>query len=34
VVIERTEEGEYGRFAWISDPEANRVELWEPPRDR
>jgi len=21
---------EYGRFAWITDPEGNRVELWEP----
>lgn len=21
----------YGRFAWIVDPEGNRVELWEPP---
>lgn len=24
----------YGRFAWITDPEGNRVELWEPPRPR
>lgn len=23
---------EYGRFAWITDPEGNRVELWEPAR--
>jgi predicted enzyme related to lactoylglutathione lyase len=22
----------YGRFAWVTDPEGNRVELWEPPR--
>lgn len=22
----------YGRFAWIMDPEGNRIELWEPPR--
>lgn len=22
----------YGRFAWISDPEGNRVELWELPK--
>ena len=22
---------ENGRFAWIIDPEGNRVELWEPP---
>jgi predicted enzyme related to lactoylglutathione lyase len=21
----------YGRFAWIVDPDGNRVELWEPP---
>ena len=21
----------YGRFAWIWDPDGNRVELWEPP---
>jgi predicted enzyme related to lactoylglutathione lyase len=19
-----------GRFAWVSDPEGNRIELWEP----
>lgn len=23
---------EYGRFAWVIDPEGNRVELWEPPK--
>ena len=27
----KVEEYEYGRFAWITDPEGNRVELWEPP---
>ena len=21
---------EYGKFAWIVDPEGNRIELWEP----
>ncbi len=21
---------DYGRFAWIMDPEGNRIELWEP----
>jgi predicted enzyme related to lactoylglutathione lyase len=26
----RQESGEYGRFAWIIDPEGNRIELWEP----
>jgi predicted enzyme related to lactoylglutathione lyase len=25
---------EYGRFAWIMDPEGNRIELWEPPAQR
>jgi predicted enzyme related to lactoylglutathione lyase len=20
----------YGRFAWIRDPEGNRIELWQP----
>ena len=23
---------EYGRFAWITDPMGNRIELWEPPK--
>ena len=26
------EDYDYGRFAWITDPEGNRVELWEPPK--
>ncbi len=25
------EDHDYGRFAWIMDPEGNRIELWEPP---
>jgi catechol 2,3-dioxygenase-like lactoylglutathione lyase family enzyme len=28
----KQENHEYGRFAWIMDPEGNRVELWEPPK--
>ncbi len=24
------EDYDYGRFAWIVDPEGNRIELWEP----
>jgi predicted enzyme related to lactoylglutathione lyase len=28
----KREDFEYGKFAWIWDPEGNRVELWEPPR--
>jgi len=30
-VDEKTEDYEYGRFAWASDPEGNRFELWQPP---
>jgi len=26
----RREEHTYGRFAWIWDPEGNRIELWQP----
>jgi catechol 2,3-dioxygenase-like lactoylglutathione lyase family enzyme len=26
----RPEDYSYGRFAWIWDPEGNRVELWQP----
>ena len=22
---------DYGRFAWIYDPDGNKIELWEPP---
>jgi predicted enzyme related to lactoylglutathione lyase len=24
-------EYEYGKFAWILDPDGNKIELWEPP---
>ena len=27
----KREDTDYGRFAWVTDPEGNRVELWEPP---
>jgi len=30
IAIEKTEDYDYGRFAWITDPEGNRIELWEP----
>jgi len=23
---------EYGKFGWILDPEGNKLELWEPPK--
>lgn len=28
----KREDHEYGKFAWIFDPEGNRIELWEPPK--
>lgn len=30
-VLDKTEESEYGKFAWVIDPEGNKVELWQPP---
>ena len=32
VVDEPVQEFDYGRFAWVMDPEGNRIELWEPTR--
>jgi predicted enzyme related to lactoylglutathione lyase len=30
-VLEKIDESEFGKFAWVIDPEGNKVELWEPP---
>ena len=30
IKVEKVEDHDYGRFAWIMDPEGNRIELWEP----
>ena len=30
IAVEKVEDYDYGRFAWITDPEGNRIELWEP----
>jgi catechol 2,3-dioxygenase-like lactoylglutathione lyase family enzyme len=30
-VDEKVDASEYGRFGWVTDPEGNRVELWQPP---
>ena len=30
VKIEKVEDHDFGRWAWIMDPEGNRIELWEP----
>ncbi len=29
----KRENYDYGRFAWITDPEGNKIELWEPPKE-
>ena len=26
----KREDASYGKFAWITDPEGNRLELWQP----
>jgi predicted enzyme related to lactoylglutathione lyase len=28
------QDSEYGKFAWIMDPEGNRIELWQPPAEK
>ncbi len=30
-VMDETQDGEYGKFGWVIDPEGNKVELWQPP---
>lgn len=32
--VGQTEEYDYGKFAWILDPEGNKIELWEPKDDK
>lgn len=32
VVMDKTEESEFGKFGWILDLEGNKIELWEPPK--
>jgi len=29
-VDDNTQDESYGKFAWIYDPEGNKIELWEP----
>jgi predicted enzyme related to lactoylglutathione lyase len=33
VIVEKVEDYDYGRFAWITDPEGHRIELWEPKQE-
>ena len=30
-VLDKLEDCEFGKFAWVIDPEGNKVELWQPP---
>ena len=30
-VLDHTEDGAYGKFGWVVDPEGHKVELWQPP---
>ena len=31
-VLEMIDESEYGKFAWVIDPQGNKLELWQPPQ--
>lgn len=33
-VDDKVDQGEFGNFGWVTDPEGNRVELWEPPHEK
>jgi len=30
-VLDKVEDGDFGKFGWVMDPEGNKVELWQPP---
>jgi predicted enzyme related to lactoylglutathione lyase len=30
-VLDKVDESDFGIFAWVVDPEGNKVELWQPP---
>jgi predicted enzyme related to lactoylglutathione lyase len=32
-VLDKIDESDYGIFAWVMDPEGNKVELWQPPSE-
>jgi predicted enzyme related to lactoylglutathione lyase len=31
--VQERQDYDYGRFAWIMDPDGRKLELWEPPRE-
>jgi predicted enzyme related to lactoylglutathione lyase len=34
VDVPKTDDSDFGKFAWVMDPEGNRVELWKPPASK
>ena len=32
-VLDKIDDSEYGKFAWVIDPEGNKVGLWQPPAE-
>ena len=30
-VLDKVDESDFGLFGWVTDPEGNRIELWQPP---
>jgi predicted enzyme related to lactoylglutathione lyase len=32
-VLDKVDDSEYGKFAWVIDPEGHKVELWQPPAE-
>lgn len=32
-ILGEPQDSEYGKFGWILDPEGNKIELWEPPKN-
>lgn len=33
VAIDKSEDCEYGKFAWVTDPDGNKIELFEEPAE-
>ena len=33
-VDDKVEDTEFGRFGWVMDPEGNRIELWQPVKEK
>ena len=33
-VEDKIEDGDFGKFGWIMDPEGRKIELWQPPESK